>query len=254
MSYSNINDAFNTTNIFSSHPTYNINNNFKNYENFENIDKYNNYNNIENFNNSEVDNISYDEIKESEDNNLSGTHLTQLITQISNEKQLLTHRDCINIYNNPEFFTDKDISNALKHITKCNMCKNEIKSKEIHYSEDNTKINNVHNEPAKNTESTENHLHNQVENEQIKNNYNNTDLQNFISKYINDIEEKKKLNSKIDKILDLISSNTNNTNNTNNINNTLSYGFIEINYLNIGIIIIILLLIIDIILRIKSNK
>jgi len=84
---------------------------------------------------------------------LDGTTLTNLINENdtkqvyndNNNNLKLTHRDCVNIYNNPEFFSDNHINFSLKHITKCAVCKQEIiKNKNI-INNNNNNNNNINN-------------------------------------------------------------------------------------------------------------
>jgi hypothetical protein len=42
-------------------------------------------------------------------------------------KKKMTHKDCVNIYKNPNICSEEQISNSLKHILKCNICRKEIK-------------------------------------------------------------------------------------------------------------------------------
>jgi hypothetical protein len=86
------------------------------------------------------------------------------------------------------------------------------------------------------------------DNEQHNLKYQNMILQKTITKYLDDCEEKKILNNKIDKIYELINYNI-----VSKESNKLSNN-IEINYTTISIVIIIILFIIDIILRLLPVK
>ena len=61
---------------------------------------------------------SKEETKSSKSNDLVGTTLTKLI---KNRKP--THRECIKLYYNPASKSDYCFDVALKHITKCELCK-----------------------------------------------------------------------------------------------------------------------------------
>ena len=165
MSYSYINDAFNMNNNknikFSSDPANN-DIQYSNYDyikspssskntNFDNVDDNNkscnkscnkikefsmvnvpnvidnndNYDSptLEIFNINELDFNNYEPPYDNNSLSLNGTNIANLL----NDDQLkLTHRDCVNIYNNPEFFSENHITFSLKHISKCSMCKQEI--------------------------------------------------------------------------------------------------------------------------------
>jgi hypothetical protein len=108
----------------------------------------------------------------------------------------LTHNDCINIYNNPEFFSYPDINFSLKHISKCNICKQEIIK--------NKNIINKMNCNANNTNTNTNNTNNNNSNINTNNNNSNINTNNNTNN---------------------TNTNTNNTNNTNNNDNdTNNYG------------------------------
>ena len=277
MSYSNINDAF------FINPVSDEKNLYKNdYKEFNNINSnYTNFTDVE----TNYDNTSNE--------SLNGTQLKNLV-----EKKLLTHRDCINIYCNIDECEDNDVKCALKHISNCTKCKdvikirkeqsknqsntvlkNEIKSEQLpnfnNTNEINTNLKNQNNlninpqielnniyEPLKinNIEQQIKTINEKIiEDNNIKNQ--NLILQNTISKYLKEIDDKKVINNKIDKILELISSpyykSCNNVQQENeNLNDYYkkynNYSF-EINYISIGICVIIILLLIDIILRVLNK-
>ncbi len=170
---------------------------------------------------------------------LNGTDLTNLVKKKNNEKKTikkLTHRDCVNIYFNPSAYDDTSMNNAFKHITKCSLCKEEIKKKKRNSNSDSHSNNVItasstnsvsqNNQTIQGTQGTQgNQVSTNVEN-QLKilndkmnedNNlkYQNVMLQNTITKYMEDVEEKKNLNSKIDKILELLNENIKANNNLN---------------------------------------
>ena len=258
----------------------------------------------------------------SENESLNGTDLNN--NKIKNK---LTHRECIKIYNNPNHNKNNDLTTAFTHISKCNLCKEEIKKNIVKnnldekikndlassFSDNLSELSitrNVNNSDTKKQKILQSDdidfLQNNFKNNQIKNSnnlinpviqnelklindkiqednnlkYQNAVLQTNISKYLEDIEEKKKINNKIDKILELINYNIsqtakltnnfsfkeyNNKNlidlfqNQNSVNNPTNYP--NNNYdsgtnylLYTGIFLIIILLLVDIILRIISKN
>jgi hypothetical protein len=264
MSYCNINDAF--ENI--DYKLINNQDNNINYKNiiFENVNnQYNTYNddlagtnlsNLENFDGN-LDKVDYPVVEKKEN----------LIK--------LTHRECIKIYCYPHKNPNNLINNAMKHISRCNMCKNEIKrmnkEKETVEKENlNREYNNITEDSLFTDQETKikdtlvNNTTNDVIEKQLKIlndnickeqhlKYQNLLMQNSMSKCFEDIEEKKILNNKINKILELLANNSiEKMANNHNQNNNFNYNSIEINYITIAITIIILLLIIDIILRFKN--
>jgi uncharacterized membrane protein YgcG len=160
----------------------------------------------------------------------------------------LTHRDCISIYTNPDRKPDDQISQALKHISRCQMCKDEIK-KNISSSnvesfssacdcgdDDYSKNKPVKKESTPNlgsssgsgsgsssgsgsnfatnsTASSKSEIESELKkisekiNEESNIKYQNAMIQNNLSKYLEDMQEKKQVNEKIDKILDLLNVN-----------------------------------------------
>ncbi len=252
MSYSNINEVFNTNNKIEQ-TIQGLNTNFNPTDStyaslkFANGTLTNIPNQYEPGYESPFDNIC--------DNNsnlsLNGTDLTNLVTKKEEKKTIkkLTHRDCVNIYFNPSNYDDTSMNNAFKHITKCSLCKEEIKknknkrkdiSSEVQHSNNVITTNNTANNSNSNTNSNTNNSNvNNIENQlkilQDKMNedsnlkYQNTMLQNTITKYMEDIEEKKNFNSKIDKILELLNENLKlNT----NLNNQLSQQLNQLNQLS----------------------
>ncbi len=313
MSYSSLNDAFN------------INSNFEN-----NIRGFNEFNPIKtNTNKFDFESNYFGQNQESNnsiingmysgDDNLSWESLngTDLNSKKENQPQnKLTHRDCINIYNNPDSHNEAILFKALKHVSKCKDCKENIKNKTLSNEAIKTKnesnlkkkmnddsnislssYRNFHN--PKNSGSL--NLSSQIQslsnskieselkllsdkiNDETNLKYQNALIQNNISKYLEDLEEKKKINQKLDNIFELIKSEHNikqeNVNSTKNVDNNLmniitSPQFLlnlskinehfntntntnttttsfESYILYISIFIIMILLIIDIVLRLK---
>lgn len=248
---------------------------------------------------------------------MEGTSLTKLI----NTKKP-THRECIKLYYNPSLKSNFCFDVALKHITKCELCKKEIlKKKSVKFEEIakkekvedkmscssslNSFINNLRqlkNKTKKNfqldndtigeiiksskktkiEETTKNK--NDEENESKKmsemqtqmelqsppvkavvssvsqednHKFQNMMIQNTIQKYFEEMEEKKELNNKLNKIYEILNlemkkneiiekerSFTQLKNNSNNQEPNF-------NYILLGISIVIILLIVDIVIRIK---
>lgn len=251
---------------------------------------------------------------------LNGTDLSNLISNTNQIKppqntqvKKLTHRNCIEIYTNPKTHSDTTISNALKHITKCSLCKQEIKRLQSLNSPNtsntleektNTQITPTPQIPQINpaiqqqiqtvqqtqpipvqTQSYPDSLKIENKLQQISNRineennlkYQNSVLQNTISKYMEDAEEKKQFNCKVDKILELLQQKQNimnsqyglNTEHFMNWNNNHNYGNFRpemfgnynngfmssgFDWVSIGIVIIIILLLIDIYLRIRTTN
>ncbi len=325
MAYCNISDAFNINGKFQE--------TIKGLQSFNPMSSdlanlRNSYGSLTNIQNDYE--APYDGPYETCDKSLNGTNINNLLynqnnqgNQIKNEntnsnrsKTRLTHRDCINIYTKPTNHSDEDIGNALKHITKCTMCKEQIKKLQNSISGVNSSNPNLPNMSISNYNQAQQSAHttaltsllgNQIPsnavppittvptvqtipsmqepNVQIENQlkmindringetnlkYQNAVLQNTISKYMDDAEEKKAFNSKIDRILDILQNQNSQQVQPNqmtakeyfmtlnsmyrpemfqNINNSN-----ELNYLTIGIVIIIILLIVDIFLRINARN
>jgi hypothetical protein len=118
---------------------------------------------------------------------LNGTNLSNLLnseflnvdeTHDTPVENKLTHIDCINIFDNPEFFIDRDINFALRHISKCNICK-----KEIIKNKNNNNIQNKNKNKNANTNTNTNANTNQNTNTNTNTNTNaniNSDIINNI--------------------------------------------------------------------------
>ena len=266
---------------------------------------------------------SKSETKSGKSNEFSGTTLAKLI-----KTHKPTHRECLKLYYNPKMKSSVCFDTALKHITKCKLCKEEIsKKKSVKFDDDSEKknkkpedkiscssslnsfINNLRemkqNKSSKTNFETENEtlielvksakkstlnkehsdvtsdekkialMQSQIElqapqaksSNQLTNlqsqedtqKYQNIVIQNTIQKYFEDMEEKKELNDKLNKIYEIlnleikkneiIEKERNLSQLKNNyINPTSDFGG---TYILIGISIVIILLIVDIIIRIK---
>jgi len=251
----------------------------------------------------------------------------------------LTHRECIRIYYNPEKNKNSSIDGAMKHISKCDLCKTEIKKLNLLYNtpggrppvknsqeqsstgspidkqlkmlndsveslrkeflSESTGLRSSQNSPGFGRCLSDKSRRNPPErsSEEIpvnkENNlkYQNMELQNLLSKYLEDAgigemsigpipaesvimkfwrdsnEEKKILNNKLDKILEVISSSAKYPLSLNDAypsfqNN--AHRFVQQNatqnqnsdslYIVIGMCIIMVLLIVDIVMRFGQNR
>ena len=258
--------------------------------------------------------ISKQEVKSSKSNDLGGTTLNNLI---KNRKP--THRECLKLYYNPTLKSTFCFDTALKHISKCELCKKEIsKKKTVKFEEESKKtkpeeknscssslnsfINNLRQikkntkenfqldnetlgEIVKSSKKTKNEnndfdneskkmseIQSQIESQappakpivqQIPSSednqkYQNMLIQSTIQKIFEDMEEKKELNDKLNKIYELVNleikkneiiekeRNYNNQNKNNTNNNEPNF-----NYILVGISLVVILLIVDIVIRIK---
>jgi len=355
MAYSNISDAFNINGKFQETikglQSFNpMNSDLANLRN-----SYGSLTNIENNYEAPYDSnyeTPYGSSYESCNQSLNGTNINNLLTnQTKNDrndrhdkndknfndnkqKSRLTHRDCINIYTKPTHYSDEDIGNALKHVTKCSMCKEQIKklqnsvigvnspsasSPNLSISNYSQALESAHTTgltsmlgnqiPANatppitttlnlplnsHTNSQTNSNPNSQPNSQIENQlkmlnekingetnmkYQNAVLENTISKYMEDSEEKKAFNYKIDRILELLQTQAQTQAQVQaqaqaqaqpqlspkeyfmTLNSMLrpemfqnSTNSNELNYVTIGIVIIIILLIVDILIRINTKN
>ena len=259
-----------------------------------------------------------EETKSSKSNEFGGTSLAKL-----SKSRKPTHRECIKLYYNPTTKSSFCFDTALKHITKCELCKKEIsKKKSVKFDNDseiinkkiedkiscssslNSFINNLREiknkknsrgydnetlielvkstkKPIKNKEHFETEIDDNkissmqsqmelqappakpiaqsiVKPQEDNTQYQNMMIQNTIQKYFEDMEEKKELNDKLNKIYEIlnleikkneiIEKERNLTQYKNNSINSTEYSG---TWILIGISIVIILLIVDIVLRIK---
>jgi len=266
-----------------------------------------------NWENDTIDSeFSKEETKTSKTNDLTGTSLNTLI---KNRKP--THRECIKLYYNPSLKANFCFDTALKHISKCEICKKEISKKKSVNFEDkkiktqdkiscssslNSFINNLR-QMKKNTkknfqldnetlgeiikgsskkdkvienknEDNESKKMSEVQSQMelqsppakpiIQQNiqednqkYQNMLIQTTIQKLFEDMEEKKELNDKLNKIYELVNLEIKKNEiiekerNLIQLKNNHQTSEPNFNYILIGISIVILLLIVDIVLRIK---
>ena len=222
--------------------------------------------NFFNFDNNTEDNFYDKDYSEIDNNstivdNILKNNKSKPINENLNEK--LTHNDCILIYSNPNISSKNKFKTALNHINECEVCKNEI-SKKNNMREKDKK--NVSFKSDKNFK--ENFVHEKKDEKPIiieKNNdyvkilqdeqnlkYQNLMLENTMSKYLENIEERKKLNDNIEKILTLLKKNK--TNDEKDFNYQSGYNNITTNnlFLYFLFFVIIVLLIIDIFIKIKN--
>jgi len=285
MSYSSLNDAFNINSDFEK--TIRGLNSFNPMNNtIENIKSGNNSNlseSIHNFESNYFGNVKgkncdsnyqnnfynpndplpiIDGMYSGDDNlsweSLNGTDLNSRGDNISSSNKL-THRDCIKIYNNPDSYNDKILSQALKHVSKCKDCKENIKNtiltndikknfklnstsqqqitkstgnikKNINANNDNASLLSTYQQfhnptnsgslnlstQSNSNSNTQSSTNSKIESElkvlsekinsETNLKYQNALIQNNISKYLEDLEERKKINQKLDNILEMIKS------------------------------------------------
>ncbi len=357
MAYCNISDAFNINSKFedtvkgmrSFNPaTFEMSNVSNSYGKLTNIEQ--NYdspysqaydNCSQSLNGTDLSNLINNSNQSTQEQSAQSAQLSQQNNSGSNQIKVpqikkLTHRDCIGIYTNPKSYSDDLIANALKHITKCSMCKSEIKKMQNNNLNQNLNTQSLdqtqpiqanQNQPQippqiqqqiqtiqqtkpiqvmpvnsntipaiypLQTDSTgilESKLQ-QISNKISEENnlkYQNAVLQNTISKYMEDAEEKKQFNCKVDKILELLQqkqnqinqqmNQMNQTNQMNQMTNPLNPQYPKyqeqfmnypgfrpemfgnynnnlwgIDWMGVGIVVIIILLFIDVYLRIKNNN
>jgi hypothetical protein len=226
----------------------------------------------------------------SEKNKYSGTSLTKLI---KNKKP--THRECLKLYYDPTCKSEYSFDTALKHVTKCSLCKKEIsKKKSVKFESNSTKKYNLDDKVSDDNESNADSLNSWIDKireqktEKVKENFKNSDnklksiqtqielqapspapvpnpspapvseesgkyqnilIQSTIQKYFEDMEERKALNEKLNKIYDILNLEVK----KNEIieKERSKYSSPDNNYVLIGISIVIVLLLVDIFIRIR---
>jgi hypothetical protein len=222
-----------------------------------------------NYGNKVNSSLSNTQKKSNSNSNSNSNFITQSISKTNTPSRKLTHRECINIYNNPDSYKQNVLTQALKHVSKCKLCKDEIKNMIISSSEKDNNIgskkkninlndmlsesenesnlqetiltqneNKKINASRKNSEDNFNYSQTEHNNYLRTNNskieselkllnekingesnlkYQNAMLQNNLSKYLEDLEEKKKINYKLDKIMELVNLNLSKTNKFDNL-------------------------------------
>ena len=238
---------------------------------------------------------------------LNGTDLNSSGDNISSSNKL-THRDCIKIYNNPDSYNDRILSQALKHVSKCKDCKENIKNtiltnnikknsksnsnsnsnstsqqqikkstsaststtthsnmkKNINQNNDNLSLlsayqhfhnptnsgslnlsqlnhqsNNQSNQQLNQQSSTNSKIESELKvlsekiNGETNLKYQNALIQNNISKYLEDLEERKKINQKLDNILEIIKSEHNSKQDNKDSKSSINMDSRENNLINV---------------------
>ena len=159
---------------------------------------YNNsFENLSNF--AEVDNTS----------TLMNNILQTDITKEEPKKKSLTHRECILLYLNPDIGSKSKYTTAVEHITSCKTCKNELSKSS---QKENTKQKMQIIEPSATSipivQSTPSPViepeYKKIMMDEKNMTHQNLLIENTIAKYFDTIEEKKKLNDNIEKIMNSI--------------------------------------------------
>jgi|SaaInlStandDraft_5_1057022.scaffolds.fasta_scaffold09201_3 hypothetical protein len=222
-----------------------------NFYNFDNNTEENFYDK----NYSEIENTS--EIVNDVLKNNEGTNLTD-----NKKLKCLTHKDCVLIYLNPNITSKNKYTNAMKHIKHCSTCQNEITKNNIN---DNSSLNSSNSilkksekviKPEKVIENysipekkiiiNKNDEYKKMIQDEKNLKYQNLMLETSMSKYLENIDERKKLNDNINKILSLLAENN------TKINNNQIKGYSDNTFLYVCLFVVIILLVIDIVLKIKN--
>jgi len=222
-----------------------------NFYNFDNNTEENFYDK----NYSEIENTS--EIVNDVLKNNEGTNLTD-----SKKPKCLTHKDCVLIYLNPNITSKNKYTNAMKHIKHCSTCQNEITKNNVN---DNSSLNSSNSilkksekviKPEKVVENysipekkiiiNKNDEYKKMIQDEKNLKYQNLMLETTMSKYLENIDERKKLNDNINKILSLLAENN------TKINNNQTKGYTDNTFLYVCLFVVIILLVIDIVLKIKN--
>jgi len=222
-----------------------------NFYNFDNNTEENFYDK----NYSEIENTS--EIVNDVLKNNEGTNLTD-----NKKLKCLTHKDCVLIYLNPNITSKNKYTNAMKHIKHCSTCQNEITKNNIN---DNSSLNSSNSilkksekviKPEKVIENysipekkiiiNKNDEYKKMIQDEKNLKYQNLMLETTMSKYLENIDERKKLNDNINKILSLLAENN------TKINNNQIKGYSDNTFLYVCLFVVIILLVIDIVLKIKN--
>ena len=200
----------------------------------------------------------------------------------ADDKNKLTHKDCLLLYLNPNIGSKNKLELAMRHVQGCNICKKEISKKKIQdnislseMSKSEKKSNKEKNNekliqpfiqlqqpPVSNSDKNDDYKKMLLDEKNIQ--YQNILIENTMSKFLENNDEKKKLNENIEKILQYllkkdIQENSTLKNNYNGQNyNGQNYNGQNYNQssndftiIYICLTILIILLIVDIILRIR---
>jgi hypothetical protein len=222
--------------------------------NFYNFDN-NTEDNFHDKNYSEIDNTS-----EIVNNVLKKNEGTNLIND--KKPNRLTHKDCVLIYLNPNISSKNKYTNAVNHIQHCSTCQNEIsKNKVSDNSSSNSsksilkktekvekpeKVIENYSSPEKKIVINKNDEYKKMIQDEKNLRYQNLMLETTMSKYLENIDERKKLNDNINKILSLLAENN------TKINNNHTRGYTDNTFLYVCLFVVIILLVIDIVLKIKN--
>ena len=199
-------------------------------------------------------NYSKDDIPINYNNNkkqdLNGTTLNNL----NNNK--LTHRECINLYLNPNNLKNPNIEVVLKHLSNCSLCQNEIKkiNESLELLDQDNQQHNISNLSILNNNNikhkdnilsqiTKVNQSNSVVEAETENKVVNISI-NQLEILLKNIINQEKKNDEYDNFNRILKS-------LEKKNETKPLS-IEINFVNIIICLLIILLIIDIIIRIKN--
>jgi len=199
---------------------------------------YSNYNNsFENISNLEhqVDiNKSTIVGKSYDDPSFHGTKISNLCEKEDNK---MTHRNCLLLYLNPDIGSKSKLNYAMNHVKTCSTCKKELTKNNVSTEKAIVKSQPMIQTPTLAIEKYEN-------------------IPDSFKKYLENIEERIKLNENINKIISLL-----NDKNVQQVQQPpppqsqqpqyQTYNNTDV-FILIGIVILIILVIIDIVLRIKS--
>lgn len=205
--------------------------------------------NFYNFDNNTEDNF-YDKNYSEIDN--ASTIINDVLKKddlehLNNENNRLTHNDCVLIYLNPNISSKKKFDKSVSHVQNCSICQKKIikdknkKNDNISVSFDEKKKKEKKEKPIFDKPSNDNYQKMMNEEQNLK--YQNLLLETSMNKYFENMDEKKKLNDNINRILNLLNDNSRDQHFVNNKNDNF--------FLYICFFVVILLLIVDIILKIK---
>lgn len=199
--------------------------------------------------------INYNNIKQ----DLNGTFLNNL----NNNK--LTHRECINLYLNPNNLKNPKIEVVLKHLSNCSLCQNEIKkiNESLELLDQDNQQNQQNQQPNisnlsilnNNNIKHKDNILSQITKVNQSNSVVETEIEtenqvvnisiNQLEVLLKNIINQEKKNDEYDNFNRILKSLEEKKNKTKPLS-------IEINFVNIIICLLIILLIIDIIIRIKN--
>lgn len=157
-------------------------------------------------------------------------HGTKISNLCEKEDSKMTHRNCLLLYLNPDIGSKSKLNYAMNHVKSCPTCKKELAKNNVSTEKAIVKIAPTPVTTIEKYEST-------------------TPISDSLTKYLQNIEERLKYNDNMNKIITLLTEKQVQPQiiqqPTQQYNNTDVY-------ILIGIVILIILVIIDIVLRIKS--